>query len=87
MAKPVNTKAFKSGNSVAVRLPKGFAIKSGDEVELQQQGDVVTMRLKRDPQQEKERLRKLLDALEALGPPIEVEKRVPIEFPNRPGLY
>ncbi len=87
MTKPVHTKTFKSGNSVAVRLPKGFAIDAGVEVELDKNGDVVTIRLARDAAQVRSRMRKLVEELEAIGPIGEVEKREPIEFPDRPGLY
>jgi len=87
MTKPVHTKTFKSGNSVAVRLPKGFAIPDGVEVELDKSGDVVTLRLTRDPAKEKARLLKMLEDLEAIGPVGEIEKREPIEFPDREGLY
>jgi len=87
MTKPVHTKTFKSGNSVAVRLPKGFAIDAGVEVELDKNGDVVTIRLARDAAQVRRRMRKLVEELEAIGPVGEVEKREPIEFPDRPGLY
>lgn len=87
MTKPVHTKTFKSGNSVAVRLPKGFAIPEGVEVELDKSGDIVTIRLTRDPAQVRNRMRKLIEELEAIGPIGEIEEREPIEFPDRPGLY
>ncbi len=87
MNKPVHTKTFKSGNSVAVRLPKGFAIPEGVEVELDKAGDTVTIRLARDPTQVRNRMRKLIEELEAIGPIGEIEKREPIDFPDRPGLY
>jgi antitoxin VapB len=87
MTKPVHTKTFRSGNSVAVRLPKGFAIPEGVEVELDKSGDVVTIRLARDPAEVKKRMRKLIEELEAIGCSGEIEKREPIEFPDRPGLY
>jgi antitoxin VapB len=87
MTKPVHTRTFKSGNSVAVRLPKGFAIPEGVEVELDKSGDVVTIRLARDPAEVRNRMRKLVEELEAIGSIGEVEKREPIEFPDRPGLY
>jgi len=86
MNKPVHTKTFKSGNSVAVRLPKGFAIPEGAEVELDKSGDVVTIRLARDPAQEKARMLKWLSELKAMPKPLEIEKREPIVFPKRPGL-
>lgn len=87
MTKPVHTRTFKSGNSVAVRLPKGFDIPAGTEVELDRSGDVVTVRLTRDPAEVRSRMRKLIDELEDIGPIGEIEKREPIEFPDRPGLY
>lgn len=86
MTKPVHTKTFKSGNSVAVRLPKGFAIPEGTEVELDKSGDVVTIRLTRDPAEEKARMLKWLDELKAMPKPREIEKREPIIFPKRRGL-
>lgn len=87
MNKPIHTKTFKSGNSVAVRLPKGFAIPEGVEVELDKSGDVVTIRLARGAAKVRSRMRKLIEELEAIGPIGEIEKREPIEFPDRPGLY
>lgn len=86
MTKPVHTRTFKSGNSVAVRLPKGFAIPEGVEVELNKSGDVVTIRLARDPAEEKARMLRMLDDLAAIGPVGEIEKREPILFPKRRGL-
>ena len=86
MTKPVHTKTFKSGNSVAVRLPKGFAIPAGTEVELDKSGDVVTIRPARDPAEEKARMLKMLDDLAAMPKPSRVEKREPILFPKRRGL-
>lgn len=38
------TKPFKSGNSQAVRLPKGFAYPEGTELEMVKEGNVVTLR-------------------------------------------
>jgi antitoxin VapB len=86
MTKPVHTRTFKSGNSVAVRLPKGFAIPEGTEVELDKNGDVVTIRLTHDPAEEKARMLKWLDELKAMPKPPEVQKREPIIFPKRRGL-
>jgi antitoxin VapB len=87
MNKPIHTKTFKSGNSVAVRLPKDLSIPAGAEVELERTGDTVTLRLARDPAEVRQRMRKLIEELEAIGPIGEIEKREPMEFPDRPGLY
>ena len=88
MTKPVHTKTFKSGNSVAVRLPRGFAIPVDTEVELEKSGDTVTIRMARDPAEVKRQLRKLSEDLARIGPPDDgVQKRDPFEFPDRPGLH
>jgi antitoxin VapB len=86
MTRPVHTRTFKSGNSVAVRLPKGFAIPEGVEVELDKSGDVVTLRLARDPAEEKARMLRWLEELKAMPKPPEIQKREPIIFPKRRGL-
>lgn len=86
MTKPVHTKTFKSGNSVAVRLPKGFAIPEGVEVELDKSGDVVTIRLARNAAEEQARMLKWLDELKAMPKPPEIQKREPILFPKRRSL-
>ena len=86
MNKPVHTRTFKSGNSVAVRLPKGFAVPAGVDVELEKSGDRVTIKLARDEAEAKRSWLAALDALEKLPKPPQIEKREPIEFPDRPGL-
>ena len=86
MTKPVLTRTFKSGNSVAVRLPKDFAIPAGVEVELASNGAAVTIRLANDVATEKARMLKMLDELAALPKPPQVQKREPIIFPKRRGF-
>ena len=86
MNNPVHTKTFKSGNSVAVRLPKGFAIPANVEVVLEKSGDTVTIRSLRDPVAAKKALLDMLDELKKLPKPPTVQKRDPFEFPDRPGL-
>ena len=77
----VTTRTFRSGNSEAVRLPKEMAFGEGVEVEIVRSGDVVTIR-------KKARFsgRDLIEALDALPTPKQVQPREPIEFPERPGL-
>lgn len=87
MTKPVHTKTFKSGNSVAVRLPKGFAIPADAEVELEKSGNTVTIRLARDPEEARRRMRRAWEAMEAIGAPEGgVQARDPFDFPDRKGL-
>ncbi|MEQ1641415.1 MAG: AbrB/MazE/SpoVT family DNA-binding domain-containing protein [Novosphingobium sp.] len=87
MNAPHNTRTFKSGNSVAVRLPKGFGIAAGAEVALERRGREVVIRRIADPVEAKVRMGQLADLLDALGPIGEVEVRDPDIFPDRPGLY
>lgn len=81
------TKTFKSGNSVALRLPKALAIGPDERMVIEQKGDVLTIRRLKDPAEEKRKLLELVEALRALPRPDQVEKREEIEFPDRPGLY
>ena len=76
----LTTKAFRSGNSEAVRLPKGFAYGTDVELEIERIGEVTTIRPKRPSVAE------MVARLRSLPNPSEVESRVPIEFPERPGL-
>lgn len=76
------TKAFKSGNSVAVRLPKELGIVEGMELVVDRNGTTVTIRPKR-----KGTMADLVAELRAIGPPSDgVQKRQKILFPKRTGL-
>lgn len=82
MGRIVRTKVFASGNSVAVRLPRGFAIPAGTEVEVEQHGRLVTIR----PAPELSN-RQLIEELRRMGMPSDgVQEREPFEYPVRPGL-
>lgn len=77
-------KTFKSGNSVAVRLPKGLGIAEGVEVTLRKKGDTLEITPKA-----KQRLTpaELVAELRRIGPPPgpRVGRLKPI-FPKRKGL-
>jgi antitoxin VapB len=77
---PVTSRTFKSGNSDAVRLPKEITFGPGVEVEIEREGDVVTMRPKRMTP------RQLVEALDALPKPSTIGKRPPFIAPIRKGL-
>jgi antitoxin VapB len=86
------TKAFKSGNSVAVRLPKEFGVQAGAQLTLEQRRGEIAVRPSIDVDDEKRRTRAMLDEIariweEAGGPPAEPWERDPDIFPDRPGLY
>ena len=87
MDQSIHTKAFKSGNSVAVRLPKGLGVAPDTEIEIIRQGRDFVLRRVVDPVKEKAKLRKLIAMLDEIGPVGEIEKRDADIFPDRPGLY
>lgn len=86
MNAPVTTKTFRSGNSVAIRLPKALGIPENVDMEIEKRGREYVFRELRDPDAEKAALRKLFDDLRAIGRPGEIQERDPFEFPDRPGL-
>ena len=86
----VKTSAFKTGNSVAVRLPKSFGIKPGDSLEMKQRGRDVEIHVIADPEYERAQLAELIRELDEIGPVPGAETAYDdgrIEFPDRPGLY
>jgi len=68
----IETKTFKSGNSVALRLPKSLAIGPDEKMLIEQKGGVLTIRRAQDREAERRTVEKLLEALEALPKPGEV---------------
>lgn len=79
----VNSKTFKSGNSVAVRLPKALGLPENIDVTIERKGDAFVMRPVRDPAEEKRKVLRLIQRLEALPCPDEVELREPPMPPKR----
>jgi antitoxin VapB len=75
------TKTFKSGNSVAVRLPRETGIEAGVDVEIDSRPDGVLIRRK-----PKKTGRDLVEALAKLPKPDAPWRRERIIFPKRRGL-
>lgn len=82
----VTSKTFKSGNSVALRLPRALGIEANVEMRIEKDGNALVVRPVKDPAEEKRKLAELVEALRALPRPGEIEVREPIEPPDRPGL-
>jgi antitoxin VapB len=80
MVQTHKTKPFKSGNSQAVRLPKGFAYPEGTELEMARDGDVVTLR------PAKISMKQMIEELRKLPKPPYIEIRDTEEIPERTGL-
>ncbi|MEG3147447.1 hypothetical protein U1839_22570 [Sphingomonas sp. RT2P30] len=82
----IETRTFKSGNSVAVRLPKELGFAPDTAVTLEKVGDTINIRAVDDAADGKARVARLIAALDAIGPVGEIQEREPIEFPERRGL-
>ena len=76
----VTSRVFRSGNSEAVRLPKGVAFGRDVEVTIVRSGDVLTITPKRSS------IKQMVQSLRELPVPSEIQKREPDIFPDRPRL-
>ena len=74
------SRTFKSGNSEAVRLPKGVAYGAEIEVTIVRSGDVLTIYPSRPP------IAALAQRLAALPSPVRPETRDQDAIPEPPGL-
>lgn len=77
------TRTFKSGNSEAVRIPKDMAFGEGVELVIVRSGDVMTLY---PAPKTKLTFSEMLDELEKLPAPDDIQERDEVEFPERPGL-
>ena len=71
MVKVVHSRTFKSGNSVAVRLPKEFRFE-GTEVYVRRMGDEVVLSARGRPS-----MQSLVDALDGFEPGFQLERQQP----------
>ncbi len=84
----VKSNVFKTGNSVAVRLPKSFGFKAGDAIEMKHLNGKVEIGLSTDPEAERAKVVELVRRLRELGPVVGGDPEDGrIEFPDRPNLY
>jgi len=82
----IETTTFKSGNSVAIRLPKELGFTAGTAVTIERIGNELKISPLIDPAKEKRRLSKMIAALRAIGPVGEIGPREPVDIPDRPGM-
>lgn len=85
----IESRTFKSGNSVAVRLPKELGFAAGTAVTIEKIGNKLEIKPAIDPEEQRRRNKAMADEIRAIwakAPYHEIEKREPIEFPERPGL-
>ncbi len=76
-----STKAFKSGNSIAVRLPKEIAFEEGTDLIVERSGDVMTIYPAK-----KRNMADLIEELRSMPRPPYVEERDTEELPEPKGL-
>jgi antitoxin VapB len=81
MTAPIPTRTFKSGNSVAVRLPRALGLAEEVEVTVEPLGDGVWVR----PRGKRQSLFQMAGRLLEMGPVGEIERR-DTDIPERPGL-
>lgn len=80
------TRAFRSGNSIAVRLPSDIAYDVNTPLIVERCGDVVTIKPATDAAEERQKVLDLVARLRAIGPVGEIEVREPFDGPERAGL-
>ncbi|TPE59530.1 AbrB/MazE/SpoVT family DNA-binding domain-containing protein [Sandaracinobacter neustonicus] len=77
------TKVFKSGNSLAVRLPRELGFEADAVVQIERRGNEVVIV---DAGQQQSRFQAMLKRLADMPRPAEPEQREPFDYPDRPGL-
>jgi antitoxin VapB len=80
----VRSRTFKSGNSVALRLPCALGVAADVEMRIEKEGDALIVRPAGGPVAEKAKVRRLVEVLAALPIPDAIQPRDPIAFPDRP---
>lgn len=83
----IETKTFRSGNSVAIRLPKSLGVGPDEKMLIERQNGILTLRPAEDREAERRRVRALFDALDEIGAPDDgVQKRPDFLAPIRRGI-
>lgn len=81
------SRTFKSGNSEAIRLPKGIGFGIGTEVRIERDGDRLIVTAIDQEAEQVRRFRAMLERMKALGPvPGPRQEREDIWFQERPNL-
>ena len=86
MGADYDTKTFRSGNSVAVRLPRELGVDADVRVRLERVGRDIHVKPIVDPAEAKRRIAAMLAELDALPPGGELGARIEIEIPDRAWL-
>lgn len=82
------TRTFKSGNSEAIRLPKGLGFGIGTEVRIEREGNRVVLTAEEDPETVRRDLLQMIKEMRAIrgDTVLPREERDTDWWPERPGL-
>lgn len=82
------SKTFKSGNSEAIRLPKGLGFGIGTEVRIERDGKRLIITPTEDPEAVRAQMREMVAEMERIrgGVNLPREERDVDWWPERPGL-
>lgn len=81
----IDTRSFKSGNSVAVRFPRVLGLPADVPITIAREGDSYLVTPQVDPGAGRRRVASMIAALKALPPGGEFGERPEIEAPERAG--
>ncbi|WP_448586030.1 antitoxin [Thermaurantiacus sp.] len=83
-----SARTFKSGNSEAVRLPKGLGFGIGTEVRIERDGDRVILTPVRSEAEQRRRFLAMIAEMKAIvgDTPLPRQERETDWWPDRPGL-
>ncbi len=83
-----SARTFKSGNSEAVRLPKGLGFGVGTRVRIERDGDRIVLTPEKDPDAWRRDLAEMVAEMDKIrgGVPLPREERDVDWWPERPGL-
>lgn len=79
----INTKSFKSGNSVAVRFPRSLGLQADVPLRIERDGDSYRLTPVVDVHEGRKRVAEMIAALNALPPLGEFQARTGVYFPER----
>lgn len=79
----ISSKTFKSGNSVALRLPRALGVEPGAEMRIERDGDALIVRPAVDAAAEKAKVLRLVELMRSLPVGDEPIRRERIVFPKR----
>lgn len=82
----IKSSTFKSGNSVAIRLPKSLGVGPDEGVEIERRGDMLQIKIVSEAEQKRAKFAQFVERMSALGSGGGDPADGRFEFPDRNGL-